>query len=150
MYRHDVIRPSLENKNESGYIFILMKALLLPAFLVLLLNCPVVLLTLDESHSVAVVNEHGVEHLVFFHAADSDKHSADAMFRAEVNEENHEVHIQNAAGLLRNKLEVSSLVKNLGATSTSMLAQTSIALTAKAPVEPDVGSLHPPVNVLRI
>jgi hypothetical protein len=127
-----------------------MRALLCLAVFVSLLNCPVILLTLDDSHSVAVINEHGVEHLVFFHSPDADKHAADAMFRAEVNQENHEVHLQDTTGLLRHKVQVSPLAKDLRATSNPLMVQTSSTHGEEAPIEPDVGTLHRPVHILRI
>ena len=142
---------SLENKNESViYYSNVMRALLCLGVFVSLLNCPVILLTLDDSHSVAVINEHGVEHLVFFHAAESDKHAADPLFSAAVNEENHEVHLQNTTGLFRHKLQVSPLAKDLRAASTPVMVQTSSTQGEESPIEPDVGSLHRPVHILRI
>ncbi len=126
-----------------------MRALLFLAVLVSLVNCPVILLTLDDSHSVAVVNEHGVEHLVFFHTADSDKNAAEAMLRAAGNEENHEVHLQNTTGLLRQKLAAQTLIKDCAPASEAPLS-TYAQAPSQAPTELDVGALHRPVQILRI
>lgn len=139
----------LENKIENGYNFPVMKLLLIVTLFLSFANCHSVVLALDDSHSVALEVEHGVDHITFFHAIDTEENTPTGIFSTDKNQEDHEFHLSTSTGLLQKKLQISVITKDNSRQNdhTAIPTNTFVASTT---FEPDIAAVGPPVQVLRI
>ena len=106
---------------------------------------------MDGSHNVALLYEHGVEHLVFFHAQDARSNEFAGLSNAGSNEEHHELHLSSATnGLMQKKLQVSLFTSEITLVIDPMLFPGMRNNFRATPFEPDVGAVHRSISVLRI
>ena len=112
-------------------------------------NGPALVLAFDQTHSVSLSNEHGVLHLVFFHAPE-DSHTASPLFSSPVSEENHEFHITASTGLIQKKSHAPAIVSAICEQADYIVKTTATLKWTANLFEADVGLLHSPPTVLRI
>ena len=108
-------------------------------------------LAMDDSHSVTFSNEHGVCHLILFHAHDADKNALTGVSSAESGEESHEFHLSTSAGLPQKKLQFSIIIsKDSSSLNDYTVVPAKNTVAGSTVLELDVGSIDPPLPVLRI
>lgn len=127
-----------------------MKLLLVLILFLSFADCPTVMMTLDNSHSVALANEHGVYHLVFSHVLDSCEKTQSGLFSAGAKEDNHEFCLSTSAAIVHKTLQFSSLTSDVTSQNDHTIVPKTTGNLSENPFEPDIGAFHRPSHVLRI
>ena len=91
----------LKNLQKNGYTFQFMKFLLIFTLFLSFAGCPSLLAVIDDHHSVGFENEHGVPHLILFHAHNTNEDSSSKILTTATKEGNHEFHLSSSSALLK-------------------------------------------------
>ena len=126
-----------------------MKLILFAALLISFGNDPAMMFLLDDDHSLELISEHGVDHLVFFHRA-VDSENVVTCFANPNRHEHHEVHLSSLTGLIQKKLQTSSFQMEISSAPEHIYALKTVATNSASTFEPDVGSVQLSIQVLRI
>ena len=134
---------------ESSLHSRLMKLILIAVLLISFGNDPAMILSVDEDHSLELLSEHGVDHLVVFHRA-ADSENIDTYLANPSSHEHHELHLSSLTGLIQKRLQTSSIQMEMSSTPEHMYGLNNVATNSASTFELDVGSPQLPIQVLRI
>jgi hypothetical protein len=127
-----------------------MKLILIAALLISFGNDPATILSLDEDHSIGLLREHGVDHLVFFHRASDSETCPGTYFTRPTGGNHHEVHLSSSTGLIHKKLHGSSFPTAISPTTDHMHSVKLVSTDSDRTFELDIGEPQSPLQVLRI
>jgi hypothetical protein len=140
----------LEKLKENSYTFELMKLFLVIILFLSFAGFPPLLLVVDDAHSVAFANEHGISHLIFFHSHDSTETSSTVFMTTNHSEDHHEFHLSPSSAVIKKQLQFSFAIKGVPFTNNlSISAPIHQALSVNL-FEADIGAFPLISLVLRI